>query len=49
VISVELWEHFFALFSDSVGRLAVVVKAHELYRSALEEQGEYFVRYVAVR
>jgi hypothetical protein len=49
VVSVELWEYFFALFSDSVGRLAVVVEAHELYRSALEEQRKYFVRYVAVR
>jgi hypothetical protein len=49
VIGIKLWEDFFALLSDSVGRLAVVVEAHELYGSALEEQGEYFVRYVAVR
>jgi hypothetical protein len=49
VVRVKLWEDFFALLSDSVGRLAVVVKAHKLYGSALEEQGEYFVRYVAVR
>jgi len=49
VVRVKLWEDFFALLSDSVGRLAVVVEANELYGSALEEQGEYFVRYVAVR
>jgi hypothetical protein len=48
VVGVELWEDFFALFSDSVGRLAVVVEANELYGSALEEQGKNFVRYVAV-
>ena len=48
VVRIELWEDFFALLSDSVGRLAVVVNAHELYGSALEEQGKYFVRYVAV-
>jgi hypothetical protein len=48
VVGVELWEDFFALLSDSVGRLAVVVEAHELYTSALEEQGKNFVRYVAV-
>jgi hypothetical protein len=48
VVSVKLWEDFFALLGDSVGRLSVVVKANKLYGSALEEQGEYFVRYVAV-
>jgi hypothetical protein len=49
VVRIKLWEDFFALLSDSVSRLAVVVKTDELYGSALEEQGEYFVRYVAVR
>jgi hypothetical protein len=48
VVTVELGEDFFALLSDSVGRLSAVVNAHELYGSALEEEGKYFVRYVAV-
>jgi hypothetical protein len=48
VIGIELGEDFFALFSDSVSRLAVIVEAHELYASALKEQGKNFVRYVAV-
>jgi hypothetical protein len=48
VIGVKLWEDFFALLSDSVGRLAVIVEAHKLYASALEEQGKNFVRDVAV-
>jgi hypothetical protein len=48
VVSVKLWEDFFALLGDSVGRLSVVVKANKLYGSALEEQGKNFVRYVAV-
>jgi hypothetical protein len=37
VIGIELWENFFALLSDSVGRLAIIVEANELYASALKE------------